>query len=69
MPTLEVRFICLPRASSSRNRRFFAPAPGCAHSRNAQQSGNEKGNLSYLAIIRQCAKFHLNAKKEREHIK
>jgi hypothetical protein len=58
MPTLEVRFICLPHASSSRGHRLFAQ-------RRSQQSGNEKGNLSYLAIVERCAKFHLNAKKER----
>jgi hypothetical protein len=26
----------------------------------------KKGNLSYLAIISRCAKFHVNAKKERK---
>ena len=42
MPPLEVRFICLPRAASSRGRRSFALALGCAHSRNAQQFGKLK---------------------------
>src|SRR6266404_1263390 len=55
MLTLDVRFICLPRAAYSRSRFFFAVALGCAHSRNAQQSGNEKGNLSYLALIQHYA--------------
>src|SRR5205807_7034099 len=58
MPTLEVRFICLPRAAYSRSRVSFAVGLGCAHSRNAQQSENEKGNLSYLAIIQYCARLH-----------
>ncbi len=49
--------------------RFLCPSLGLRSFRNAQQSGNEKGNLSYLAIIKQCAKFYLNAKKEREYIK
>src|SRR6266511_5026240 len=57
MPTLDVRFICLPRAAYSRSRVSFAVALGCAHSPgDAQQSGNEKGNLSYLALIQHCAR-------------
>src|SRR6266481_6201826 len=55
--TLEVRFICLLRAAYSRSDRAFAVALGCAHSRNAQRSRNEKGNLSYLAIIQYCARL------------
>jgi hypothetical protein len=55
VPTMEVRFICLPRAAYSRSRACFAVALGCADFRNAQQSGNEKGNLSYLALIQHCA--------------
>src|SRR6266481_6228686 len=58
MPTLEVRFICLLRAAYSRSRASFAVALGCAHSRNTQQSRNEKGNLSYLALIQYCARLH-----------
>src|SRR6266508_6336542 len=58
MPTLDVRFICLPRAAYSRSRVSFAVSLGCAHSPgDAQQSGNQKGNLSYLAInqpLREC---------------
>jgi len=33
------------------------PAP-----KTFKNSGNEKGNLSYLAIIKHCAKFFFNAK-------
>src|SRR5438445_4635656 len=42
MPTLDVHFICLHRAASSRGRRSFALALGGAHSRNAQQFGKLK---------------------------
>jgi hypothetical protein len=55
MPTLEVRFICLSRAEYSRSRASFAVVSGCAHSQNAQQSENKKGNLSYLALIQHGA--------------
>src|SRR5438876_9401173 len=55
MPTLDVHFIYLPRAAYSRSRVSFAVASGCAYSRNAQQSENKKGNLSYLALIQHYA--------------
>src|SRR5437867_5392199 len=56
MTTLEVRFICLLRAVYSRSRVCFAVVLAAAHSPgDAQQSGNEKGNLSYLAITKHCA--------------
>jgi hypothetical protein len=48
---------------------FFCPSLRLRSFPECSQSGNEKGNLSYLAIIKQCARFDFNAKKEREHIK
>src|SRR2546425_6685353 len=42
MPSLEVRFICLPPRRILAQPRFFAVALGRAHSRNAQQSRNQK---------------------------
>src|SRR6266705_7139215 len=56
MTTLEVRFICLLRAVYSRRRVCFAVAlTALIPPEDAQQSGNQKGNLSYLAITKHCA--------------
>src|SRR5437667_12109170 len=38
MPTLDVRFICLPRAGCSRSRVSFFVALGCAHSRRVSMN-------------------------------
>src|SRR6266705_3184815 len=55
MPTLELRLISLSLRLMLAQLAFFTQAKAALIPGNAQQSGNQKGNLSYLAIIQHCA--------------